>query len=212
MKEKIPYIPEYVYPGNPPSRALNLKIDVNNWPASFPYSPNAEVSLWHSGETLFLNFKVAEDFISARCQNDNEKVSNDSCVEFFVSFDDEGYYNIEANCTGKILMSHRKGRKIDVKYAPEEILSLIERRPSLGSEAIECRPSDGEWQLLLKIPASAFFLNSINNFKGLKARCNFYKCGDSLPVPHYLSVYPISTESPDFHRPEFFGDIEFEGE
>ncbi|MBR3471266.1 MAG: hypothetical protein IKH22_01600, partial [Prevotella sp.] len=36
-----------------------------------------------------------------------------------------------------------------------------------------------------------------------------YKCGDCLSVPHYLSLFPITTERPDFHRPEFFQDIVF---
>lgn len=38
-------------------------------------------------------------------------------------------------------------------------------------------------------------------------KANFYKCGDGLTVPHYLSWSPIVTEKPDFHRPEFFNQI-----
>ena len=40
-------------------------------------------------------------------------------------------------------------------------------------------------------------------------RANVYKCGDLLPVPHFISWNPITTESPDFHRPEFFGQMRF---
>jgi hypothetical protein len=40
-------------------------------------------------------------------------------------------------------------------------------------------------------------------------RANFYKCGDSTAVPHYLSWSHIATETPDFHRPEFFGELYF---
>ena len=27
---------------------------------------------------------------------------------------------------------------------------------------------------------------------------------DKAKTPHYLSAFPIETEKPDFHRPEFF--------
>ena len=40
-------------------------------------------------------------------------------------------------------------------------------------------------------------------------KANFYKCGDKLSVPHYLSWNPVTTEKPDFHRPEYFGLLEF---
>ena len=30
---------------------------------------------------------------------------------------------------------------------------------------------------------------------------------DKTAHPHYLSWSPIGTEKPDFHRPEFFGEL-----
>ena len=60
--------------------------------------------------------------------------------------------------------------------------------------------------LALDIPASTFGLET---FAGLQARGNFYKCGDRLPVPHYLSWAPIGTPKPDFHRPEYFDRLIF---
>jgi hypothetical protein len=38
-------------------------------------------------------------------------------------------------------------------------------------------------------------------------RANFYKWGDGTSVPHYLTWSHIVTETPDFHRPEFFGEL-----
>jgi hypothetical protein len=38
---------------------------------------------------------------------------------------------------------------------------------------------------------------------------NFYKCADETISPHYLSWNPIDAPAPDFHRPEFFGEIHF---
>jgi hypothetical protein len=39
---------------------------------------------------------------------------------------------------------------------------------------------------------------------------NFYKCGDELPTPHFLSWNPIEWKEPSFHRPEQFGKLIFE--
>lgn len=39
---------------------------------------------------------------------------------------------------------------------------------------------------------------------------NFYKCGDKLQTPHFLSWNPINLEKPNFHCPEFFGTLNFE--
>jgi hypothetical protein len=36
---------------------------------------------------------------------------------------------------------------------------------------------------------------------------NFYKCGDELSVPHYISWAPIEAEKPNFHRPDCFGKM-----
>lgn len=192
------------------SKALLVTVSNNNWKEQYPYTPTVEVSLRHDGKSLHLNFEVEEEFVAAVADKDNGEVYKDSCVEFFISFDDDGYYNLEANCTGKILLSHRRGRKIDVEYASSEILSLIKRAASLGDEPFECRTADSKWYLNLTIPCDVFFRHDIKNFSGIKAKCNIYKCGDNLPVPHFLSWQPIKTANPDFHRPEFFGDIEFE--
>ena len=193
-----------------PENALKLSVSNNNWKDQFPVTPEVNVCLWHNGDSLFIKYEVKEEYIAALAEKDNDKVSKDSCVEFFISFDEDGYYNIEANCVGKILMSHRKGRKVDVKYASPDILSNIKREASLGSESFECRKSDGKWDLILQIPYTSFFMHDIKGYRGLKARCNIYKCGDNLPHPHYLSWKPIKTENPDFHRPEFFQSILFE--
>lgn len=209
MPTLIPFILQENFE-NLPSNALQLTVANNNWKDRFPYSPLVKSTLWHNGGNLFLSFEVEEEYIAALAEKDNDNVYKDSCVEFFIAFDDVGYYNIEANCTGKILLSHRKGRKIDVNYASPEILTGIRRESSLGSKPFECRKTDNKWRLNLTIPVSTFFHHDFKSYNGLNARCNIYKCGDNLPKPHFLSWKPILTENPDFHRPEFFEIINFE--
>ena len=209
MKLKIPYISDNDNGMEKPSRC-QLQLDCVNWKNEYPYHPEVKVNLWHNNNSLFLEYEVNEDFIAAITSQDNGEVWKDSCVELFISFDNEGYYNIEANCIGKILMSHRQGRKVNVEYAPKEILKLIKRNPSLGEEVFNCKKATAPWKMTLEIPVAAFFKHKLNGLQGVEAKCNIYKCGDMLPSPHFISLFPIDTEKPDFHRPEFFGNICFE--
>ena len=67
------------------------------------------------------------------------------------------------------------------------------------------------WHITLVIPITALFMDKYESWSELKnARCNFYKCGDGLSKPHYLSWAPVRTEKPNFHSPQFFGEVEFE--
>jgi hypothetical protein len=68
---------------------------------------------------------------------------------------------------------------------------------------------DFVWNMSLIIPFKAFFKHDIKSFEGIKAKGNFYKCGDKLPQPHFLSWNPVRVPKPDFHRPEFFGELNF---
>ena len=38
-------------------------------------------------------------------------------------------------------------------------------------------------------------------------RANFYKCADKTKRPHFVSWRPIDLPKPDFHCPQFFGEI-----
>lgn len=205
-KEKgiiVPYIK------NGDKEPAEVKLQCVNWPVDFPYAPEVKVKLWHDGDTFHIEYEVDEEHVAALAESDNGEVWKDSCAEFFISFDDKGYYNLESNCIGKILLSHRKGRKEGVEYAGENILKKIERNPSLGDKPFHCRKGEGSWRLSLTVPAETFFKNDLKKFDGVKANCNIYKCGDNLPVPHFVSYFPIKTENPDFHRPEFFGNLYF---
>lgn len=184
-------------------------IDTNNWHALYPYSPNVNFSILHDGENIHIRYRVDEATVAAVAETDNGSVWCDSCVEFFVTFNGKGYYNIETNAAGRVLIGYRVPGN-DKFSATSDILSSVKRYPSLGEAPFAEIESDKEWQLTLTIPKTAFFKDSITNLSGIEARANFYKCGDELKTPHYLSWSPIENEKPNFHKPEFFGRIVFE--
>ena len=52
------------------------------------------------------------------------------------------------------------------------------------------RVGECAWEVALVIPYSAFFLHDITSLDGKTLRANFYKCGDKLQTPHFLSWNP----------------------
>ena len=181
------------------------KIDTVNW-KTYPYCPEVSFRIAHNGEAIFLNFRVNESDIKAVCDQDNGRIWEDSCVEFFVSFNDETYYNIECNCIGKILIGKGEVRENRIKL-PETILKTVDRWSSLGYSPVE--NLSGDWEVSLIISKKIFYPDITNTFNKVAAKGNVYKCGDLLQTPHFLSWNPIQSENPNFHRPDFFGQLLF---
>ena len=182
------------------------QIDTVNWEA-YPYCPKTLFRIAHNGETIFLNCRVNESDIKAVCNQDNGRIWEDSCIEFFISFDDKSYYNIECNCIGKLLIAKGTGRESRISL-PETLIKRIDRRASLGDSPVE--NLSGDWEVSLIIPKKIFYPEITDTFDNTEAKGNFYKCGDLLRTPHYLSWNPVYSEKPNFHRPEFFGQLLFE--
>ena len=185
-------------------------IDCCNWPGEFPYTPKATFKLFHDGKKLYIKFEVTENDIQATVTEDQGRTWTDPCVEFFVS--PEGnldYYNFECTCTGKLLLAwHPEGAPKEA--AGKEILDSVKRTPSLGTEPFPLRRGEHTWSVIEEIPATALFRSGICSFDGKEMGANFYKCGDELPTPHFISWSPIEWEEPSFHRPEQFGKLRFE--
>jgi len=183
------------------------RIDTVNW-ESYPYCPKVSFRIAHNGEAIFLNFRINESDIKAVCNQDNGKVWEDSCIEFFISFEESSYYNIECNCIGKILIGKGSGKEGRI-LLPDALLKKVDRRSSLGDSPVENR--SGDWEVSLIIPKEIFSPEITGTFNNTMARGNFYKCGDCLSTPHYLSWNPILWDTPNFHIPKFFGELKFEG-
>ena len=198
------------------------RLDCLNWEAGWSYKPLVEFRLWHTGDVLHLEYRVDEQAVRAVETRDGHDVYQDSCVEFFFQPlpDDPHYYNFEFNAIGTMVCSWRTGR-MDPEDAPAEVLASVRREVALDGGAFapsvegnrlgfEERPSDGPWSLRADIPVEALWRSGIRSFNGLRARGNFYKCGDALKVPHFVTFAPIDTARPDYHRPEFFTELAFE--
>lgn len=182
------------------------RIATVNW-SEFPYMPEVLFRIAYTGDSILLHYKVKEVSVRAVAAHDNGPVWEDACVEFFsVPADDGIYYNVECNCAGTLLVAAGAGRE-NRRHAPQEVLDKVQRWSSLGREPFEERTGDCSWEVALIIPFTTFFLHEVKSLEGKEIRANFYKCGDKLQTPHFLSWNPIDLPQPDFHCPQFFGTL-----
>ena len=184
-------------------------VDNVNW-ERFPYKPEAQFRIVTTRKGLLIHYHATENTVAAVADGDNGKVWEDSCMEFFcIPANDSVYYNLESNCAGTILLGAGKLRSNRLQ-APLDVLEKVERWSSLGREAFKEKKGPVTWDMVLSIPYSTFFLHEIDTLEGKTIRGNFYKCGDKLETPHYLSWNPINLPKPNFHCPDFFGVLHFE--
>lgn len=185
-------------------------IDLINWD-EFQYMPVVKFRIAHSNNQIWLKYYVKENSILAEVAETNGGVANDSCVEFFFDpLGDGNYYNFEFSCIGVTHLAYGPGRKNRTFINPVIIEEEIKVKSSLGSLTFAEQTGDYTWEMTIVIPASSLTQNSGIQLKGLSTKANFYKCGNKTAEAHYVSWNPVGTEKPDFHRPEYFGRLNFE--
>ena len=108
-----------------------LMIDTINW-KGYNYKPDVALSIAYSDHEIFLKYYITENYFKAEKTDTNQMVCEDSCVEFFVSPEDDGiYYNLEFNGIGTCLLGTGTDRATSEKVRPE-IISKIRRLTSAG--------------------------------------------------------------------------------
>ena len=128
----------------------------------------------------------------------NSPVWQDSCLECFFSFDGKNYVNLEANANSALLAYIGPDRH-DRKALTDMGIAM----PTAQAEEY-----DNAWEQIFTIPLETVeALWNCRPSSGMSFRANFYSCGDATPLPHYAAWNTVHTESPDFHRPEFFGKV-----
>lgn len=183
-------------------------IEVLNWPDLYNYKPITYFWIARSSDNIYIKYAVNGTMLKACHTKDQQPVNEDSCVEFFCKLPgNEKYMNFEFNCIGTCKASKRKARNSDVTPFSKEELEMIKRYPSLGRRAFNEMEGMFKWELTVKIPMRIMGIDPENLPD--KILGNFYKCADGTDSMHYVTWSPISTERPDFHRPEFFGELIF---
>jgi len=189
-------------------------------PQSTVHRPRTQFRVMHSGDVLYVIFRVEDQFVRSRRVAFQEHVSDDSCVEFFARpRPDRGYFNFEINCGGTMLLYYiedptREGRAF-VRYTAveEKVAHAVRIFHSMPKEVNPEVETPVTWIIQYEIPLVLFeaYVGAIGKLGGQSWTANFFKCGEMTSHPHWASWSPIGEEL-NFHQPQFFGSLEFEGE
>lgn len=172
----------------------------------FKYKPVVYFSIAYTSTCILLKYFVTEKQIRAEIKNINGSVWEDSCVEFFISFNEGStYYNLEFNCKGVGLIGYGSDR-LNRELLSPGLISLVKTTCSLSRVNEESC-----WKLLLEIPYQVFSYSVVHSvgLRNYSCMANFYKCGDKLEDPHYVAWNNIESVLPDFHLPQYFGCLHF---
>lgn len=173
-------------------------IDTINW-EEFNKAPKTTGKILYNDFGIHIRLETEETLLLARYRNQNDPVCRDSCMEFFFrpNENDSRYLNFEFNPFGTMYLAVRTSRydsvfpDNDKKYF--NVKSYVDEK---------------RWVLQFCIPFE--FVDKTLGGHTKKMYGNIYKCGDETHNKHYATYYPIKTEKPDYHRPEFFGEFVLE--
>ena len=161
------------------------------------YKPFTTARVLYSESGIAVKMETDEKPLLSRFTENNSPVCTDSCMEFFFrpNKNDLHYFNFEFNPNGAMLLGYGEERNS---------LELIK----FDKSVFEVESVIAEtWLLKFFIPfsfTSQYVDGFSENFFG-----NFYKCGDETPHPHWICWNEIKTPEPDFHQPEYFGELVF---
>ncbi len=191
---------------------ITLEQSMGERPEHFPHT---QAKLMYDDENLHVIFKVDDRYVRCIREGHQSAVCRDSCVEFFFTPGEDigkGYFNIEVNCGGTILVHHQTTHEVDEIWLPDTDLDRVEIAHSLPAFIPEEITEPTTWTLEYKVPLDILsqYAPLAKPAPGVVWRANFYKCADDTSHPHWLTWSLVDLPSPDFHWPEFFGTLVFE--
>ncbi len=185
----------------------------NHWAMDF--EPDTSAKICYDENSIHILFKVRDNFIRCLASELNGEVWKDACVEFF--FAPEGsrptsYYNLEVNCGGAVRLGHQSAPNTDIVLVRKEDGDRIRVVHSLAPVIKEEIKEPTLWTLEIAIPFEILknYSRVFVPHPGSKWKANFYKCAENNSHPHWLSWAPITSPAPNFHLPQFFGELQFE--
>lgn len=143
-------------------------------------------------------------------EKNQDPVYRDSAMEAFFQFEPERegrgsavYLNFEVNANGALLAEYGSGRAFRTQFNREEL------------DAFGCAAAveEGRWSFQMHIPLWVLdeVYGTLDMKRGSRFTCNFYKISESKEIEHYAACFPIRSEIPSFHMPEYFGEAVIAG-
>lgn len=178
------------------AKAAPHPLDQHLWPESYPIFYSSQFQLLQTDNALHIRLKSNESPVTIRITEEGGPVHLDSCLEFFWSPDitKPDYFNFEFNAAGIL----------HVKYGPDRGHRHLFAYDKTDL-SVESSIDESGWAICFRVPFS--LLSELGITPTTVTRANFYKCGDDTATPHYSSWNPVTSETPDFHRPSDFGEL-----
>ncbi|MBR2571165.1 MAG: hypothetical protein IKE30_03420 [Clostridia bacterium] len=125
----------------------------------------------------------------------------DSCLEFFLAPfpEDPRYINIEFNPNACCYLG---------LGGNGELVRLLPEKDWLSPKAFF---TETGWGIEYRVPFDfvRLFFPGFAPAPGCAIRANCFKCGDLTETEHYFSWNPVTSPTPNFHRPCDFGRMVF---
>ena len=192
------------------AEVAELKNYFGNYPNPFP---EVKVKIAYDDEALYLLFEVHDQYVKAVHTGYQADVWKDSCVEFFFTPGENrrfGYFNLEINCSGHALFQFWENGV--VTEISKKDFGRIEIYHTLPKIIVEEIVSPLTWFVEYRLPVEILkkYTRVTKPEPGKKWRINLYKCADETSHPHWLMWAKIDNDKPNFHLPEYFGELNFE--
>lgn len=188
----------------PPYDRLNeAEIADYAWEDRYPDRYPAFARVGWNEDGLYVLMYALENPIRTAVTEWGSAQCTDSCMEFFVCpfpEKDDRYLNIEVNPLPTAHIGLGSGRHERHVYTG----------PIEGMDIVSSTHNGKYWAVSYRIPAS--LIQKVYGMKlesGLKMRANFFKCSEAIH-PHFGTWNHVGTKRPDFHTPDYFGELVLE--
>lgn len=176
---------------------------VTAFPWNCAYQPVTTAQAAALEDAFIVRMRTDETDPRTEVKELNGPVYTDSCMEFFFMPDPEHskkYINWEFNSAGVLFISIGTDRYDRRNLEPENYARLFR---------VEAKTEKNGWEVSYIIPYEFLrkFFPGFQVREGGKMRGNFHKCADKADKPHYGCWAPIDLPDPDFHCPDFFGEL-----
>ena len=185
------------------------------------HHPRTQARVLYDEDFLAAIFRVEDRYVRAVGENFGDPVSQDSCVEFFLSpramGQTDAYFNFELNCGGTLLLRRcssttERGWGRRNPLLAESDASLVHIAHSLPKRVEPEITDPTTWTVEFHVPFELFgryFVDLPRPEAGTEWKGNLYKCGGATSHPHWGTWAPIELDRPSFHSPAFFQPLRF---
>lgn len=178
------------------------------------FMPTVRAKMMYDDRYVYVIFRVEDKFVRSVATSINGRIWEDSCVEFFFAPDvtnPMAYFNLEINAGGYPLFHVKDPKRPGAPLPSDDDIRKIEIVSTMPRTVDPEIQKPTVWSLEYRIPVEMLtrYAGVRQPAPGVTWNGNFYKCGDKTSNPHWLTWSEVGNPTPNFHLPQFFGELRF---